>query len=69
MTGIPLEINEIQCHHKKPKRDGGTGEYKNLVIIHKDVHRLIHAKNGETIDAYKRLLQPDENQLTKNSSI
>ena len=65
VTGMPLEIDEIHCHHKKPKRDGGTDEYKNLVIIHKDVHRLIHAKDKETIDKYIRLLQPNENQLAK----
>lgn len=65
VIGKPLEIDEIHCHHKKPKRDGGTDEYRNLVIIHKAVHRLIHAKDRETIDRYIRLLQPNENQLAK----
>lgn len=69
VTGKHLEIDEIHCHHKKPKRDGGTDEYKNLVIIHKDVHRLIHAKDRETVDRYIHLRQPNENQLAKNSTI
>lgn len=69
MTGKLLEIDEIDCHHKKSKKNGGTDEHKNLVIIHKDVHRLIHAKDRETIDKYIRLLHPHENQLAKNSTI
>jgi group II intron reverse transcriptase/maturase len=41
VTGKLLEIDESHCHHKKQKAKGGGDEYKNLVIIHKDVHRLI----------------------------
>jgi group II intron reverse transcriptase/maturase len=45
VTGKLLEIDEIHCHHKKQRAKGGGDEYKNLVIIHKDVHRLIHLKD------------------------
>ena len=37
ITGKLLEIDEIHCHHKKPKAKGGGDEYKNLVILHKDI--------------------------------
>lgn len=50
VTGKDLEIDEIHCHRKKPIKDGGTDEYRNLVIIHKNVHRLIHAKDKKTIE-------------------
>ena len=53
VTGKVLWIDEIHCHHKKPVSQGGTDNYKNLVIIHVDVHRLIHAVRPETIQAYK----------------
>lgn len=65
VTGKVLEIGEIHCHHKKPTKNGGTDEYKNLVIIHKDVHQLIHARDEKTIDKYKTLVNPDITQLAK----
>lgn len=65
ITGKVLWIDEIHCHHKKPIKQGGTDEYKNLVIIHTDVHRLIHAVKPETIQAYLNSLKPDKSQLDK----
>ena len=65
VTGKSLEIDEIHCHHKKPVKDGGTDEYRNLVIVHKDVHHLIHAKDDKTIEKYVTLIEPNKNQLAK----
>lgn len=65
VTGNVLWIDEIHCHHKIPKQQGGTDEYKNLVILHKDVHTLVHAVKRETIDAYISLIKPDNEMLKK----
>ncbi len=65
VTGRKLEIKEIHCHHKLPKYLGGTDEYKNLVIISEDVHRLIHATSPETIRKYLEKLNLDSKQLKK----
>lgn len=65
VTGRKLEIKEIHCHHKLPKYFGGTDEYKNLVIISEDVHRLIHATSLETIRKYLEKLKLDPKQLKK----
>lgn len=65
VTGRKLEIKEIHCHHKLPKYLGGTDEYKNLVIISEDVHRLIHATSPETIRKYLKKLKLDPKQLKK----
>lgn len=43
LTGLFLFAEEIHCHHYKPVGLGGADEFKNLRILHKDVHRLIHA--------------------------
>ena len=43
----------------------GTDEFKNLVIVHEDVHRLIHATNEKTIERYRNILQLDGKQLKK----
>ncbi len=65
VTGKMLWIDEIHCHHKKPISQGGTDEYKNLVIIHTDVHRLIHAVKPETIKTYLNKIKPNKSQLDK----
>lgn len=51
VTGKILQDGEIYCHHKKEgkKKDDS---YENLVIVHKDIHRLIHAKNRGDIKNY-----------------
>ncbi len=65
VTGKVLWIDEIHCHHKKPISQGGTDEYKNLVIVHIDVHKLIHATSTETIQAYLDKIKPNKSQLDK----
>ena len=65
VTGKVLWIDEIHCHHKKPISQGGTDEYKNLIIVHIDVHKLIHATKPETIQAYLEKIKPDKSQLDK----
>lgn len=52
VTGMKLEYSDIHCHHKRPRCQGGTDEYKNLVIVHEDIHRLIHATNPQIISQY-----------------
>lgn len=65
VTGRLLEFDEIHCHHKLPVELGGTDVYANLVIVHEDVHRLIHAKRQDTIDWYQKRLALDGTMLKK----
>lgn len=65
VTGWELEFDEIHCHHKLPVEQGGTDVYANLVIVHKDVHRLIHAKQQDTIDWYLKRLNLDSTMRKK----
>lgn len=65
VTGLPLTIGQMECHHKLPKRMGGTDEYSNLIFILKDIHKLIHATNGETITKYIKKLKLDEKSKRK----
>ena len=60
-----LWIDELHCHHIKPTSMGGTDEYKNLIIVHKDVHRLIHAVSTEMIQMYTNKIKPKKSQLEK----
>lgn len=63
VTGIKLNYNDIHCHHKIPINKGGTDEYKNLIIVHKDIHRLIHATIPSTILKY---ISEYKNQINLN---
>ncbi|MGE6375770.1 HNH endonuclease signature motif containing protein [Peribacillus muralis] len=56
---------EVHCHHFKPKSLGGTDDFKNLRIIHFDVHRLIHATANKTIANYLNELKLDNEQMKK----
>ena len=69
ILGTVLDIEDIHCHHKLPKHLGGKDNYQNLVIVHKDVHKLIHATKPDTI--YKYLSKPnlDNKQIKKVNSL
>lgn len=65
ITGMELELNNFDTHHIKPKHKGGTDEYKNLICITPIAHKLIHATKEATIQKYLKLIDLDENRLTK----
>jgi RNA-directed DNA polymerase len=65
ITGLFLTSDKLHCHHKLPRHMGGTDEFSNLVIVHEDVHRLIHATNEKTIERYRNILQLEGKQLKK----
>lgn len=57
ITKEKLHLDEIHCHHKTPKSQGGGDDYANLIILHERVHRLIHATSVETITKIVQTLQ------------
>ncbi len=60
-----LTIDEIHCHHKKARKNGGTDCFQNLVLIDADVHKLIHAADKETVLYYLDLLGLNAVQMRK----
>lgn len=66
VTGLPFEsLDDIHCHHKKPRHMGGTDKYENLTLVQKQVHRLIHATSNDTIQHYLTLLNLSAGQVRK----
>jgi len=65
VTKEVLSIGNMDLHHKKPVQMGGTDEYKNLVWVTSNTHKLIHATNAETIMKYSELVKLDKEQLEK----
>ena len=66
VTGQTFEfLSEIHCHHKLPKSKGGRDNYQNLILVHEDVHLLIHATIEPTIAKYLSLLKLSKSQIAK----
>ncbi|MCR8964218.1 group II intron reverse transcriptase/maturase [Brevibacillus halotolerans] len=65
VLGIFLTAEDLHCHHIKPKVLGGTDEFKNLTIVHKGIHVLIHATQTETIEKYLNSFNLTRKQLDK----
>ncbi len=68
ITGEKLDVDTIHCHHKVPKSKGGSDKYDNLILVHVDIHRLIHATEKETINKYIHLIK-DDKQLRKLNNL
>lgn len=65
VTGTELFVDEIHCHHKIPLNMGGSDEYSNLIIVHTDVHILVHSTDVETISKYLKQIKPDSKAMAK----
>jgi len=65
ILGTVLNEEDIHCHHKLPKQFGGKDNYQNLIIIHKDLHKLIHATRADTINKYLHMFNLNSKQLKK----
>jgi RNA-directed DNA polymerase len=65
ITGVCLFATDVHCHHYVPRHLGGSDKFNNLRILHKDVHRLIHCTNRETIDILLNKLGLTEPMMVK----
>jgi group II intron reverse transcriptase/maturase len=65
VTKEELEIGNMECHHIHPRSKGGLDSYKNLVLITKEVHKLIHSTQLETISKYLKYIPTDKITLEK----
>jgi group II intron reverse transcriptase/maturase len=64
-----MTTGEIHCHHKTPREHGGTDKYSNLMLVHKDVHTLIHATAQDTIALYLNKLELTGEQLMRLNAL
>ncbi len=60
VTNEELTVGNMEVHHVVPKSQGGDDNYSNLIYITKDVHKLIHATQLETINKYLKLISISE---------
>lgn len=66
VTGIQFRTaSEIHCHHIKPRQRGGGDEYANLLLVHENVHKLIHATRAKTVNSLLQILTLNDKQIQK----
>ena len=65
VTGLPMEVHDVHCHHKVPLSKDGTDEYANLILISKAIHVIIHATLETTINKYLEEINLDKSKLEK----
>lgn len=59
----------MECHHKKPRKQWGKDDYKNLVWLCYEAHKLVHSTKIETINKYLAILNLDEKGLKRVNSL
>lgn len=69
VLGIPLDKEEIYCHRKIPKSNGGDDRYENLVIVHKDLKAALTMKNPETAKRMLTEIPMDKQKMKKLNKI
>ena len=65
ITGEFLPAEFVHCHHYIPVSLGGTDEFKNLRVLNKFVHFLLHATETQTINKYLDMLQLNPTAIKK----
>lgn len=65
VSGEKLILTEMDCHHKQLWSLTKDDRYSNLVLITRDIHRLIHATEIDTIRMYREYLKLNEEQMQK----
>jgi len=69
ITKKQLNAHEIHCHHKIPLQYGGKDNFSNLIIVSKNVHKLIHAISSETQKKYLSMLSLNKKQIEKVNNL
>ncbi len=65
VSGEELILTEMDCHHKQLWSLTKDDRYSNLVLITRDVHRLIHVTEKDTIRMYLEHLNLNGEQMKK----
>jgi hypothetical protein len=65
ITGTELGLSDWHCHHKNPYHLSKDDRFSNLIVLHEDVHRLVHLKDCEKIRGLLNSLQLNKKQKEK----
>lgn len=65
ITGEYLARGDVVCRRKVPRRNGGTNEYSNLILVTQAVDDMLNEKDAELAWELSRRLKLDDNKRKK----
>lgn len=65
ISGITLSYSDIHCHHKIPFSISKDDSFKNLIIVHKDIHMLFHSNDINFINQELKKFRINKNKKEK----
>lgn len=65
ISELPITKSTMDCHHIIPKEKGGKDDYSNLILLHKEVHKLIHMTNEKELTERIKKYNVDIKKLNK----
>lgn len=65
VTGIVLGYTDWHCHHMIPYHKTKDDSFQNLVVVHKEIHKLIHMTNKDAVRKSVELLYLDKKSLKR----
>src|SRR5690625_2078385 len=68
ISGVELGRSDWHCHHKTPYQISKDDTYSNLIVLHESVHRLVHLKDVDKINALLTVLKLNSKQKRKAKS-
>ena len=66
---LPLTLENMRCVHKVPKSCGGDDKDNNLIIVHKEIERLIKSQDSKEIKRILNKYKLESNQRRKVNTI
>lgn len=65
VTKEKLKIGDMELHHIRPKKNGGTDKYDNIVWLSYNVHKLVHATDRKIIEKYLSQINLNKQSLDR----
>ena len=50
ITGEPLDVRDMHCHHVIPRSKSGTDDFRNLILVTPVAHRLVHGTDRDRLE-------------------
>ena len=65
VTGNQMDADDVVCIRKTPKEQGGTDKYSNLLLVCRNIQKLLYIKNPDTFIAEMEKLNLDLKRTEK----
>lgn len=61
ITGEPLDVRDMHCHHIEPRSHNGSDDFRNLILVTPVSHKLIHGTDRKKLENnFRKIWYRDE---------